>query len=177
MSTKPMTPYTKEPGYIYIETDEDRAKYMPKLTTDEFISSDGEWCEVINDNKQFSLLDIYRRRIPSPVVGEWLPITDDVELTGDVYVELYYPVNMRGFVYDGQYIRLSGHEDATHYRIIPKVAPPQPEPVQDDTTVTDAYYAWVSGTTCYSDEPIDVWAAAVKWERERVGNDMEPGCA
>ena len=50
-------------GYVLIDTPEKKAKYAPKLSTDECFNPDGQWKSPLWDDGHFSADNIYRRRI------------------------------------------------------------------------------------------------------------------
>jgi hypothetical protein len=52
--------------YIYIDSEEARDKYGPKLATDEVLSGSNQWCPIIDDNGVFNKALRYRRRVNSP---------------------------------------------------------------------------------------------------------------
>lgn len=182
--------YTKEPGYIYIETEEDRKKHAPMLDGDEFLGGSGRWYMSLTPELGFCRNGyVYRRRVnmvshSEPLPDPWTPCDANTVLPDGVnddnsWVEV---VNWEG---DRDIEKPSlfgfGVGAFTHYRIIPKVAPPatatqqscsQAGNSQADNRVTDAYYAWVSGNECTSDEPMDAWVAGVQWAREHAGDQQ-----
>lgn len=56
-----MSTFTREPGYIYIGTEEDRKRYAPKLKTDEYWA-DYQWVIVAQWDDKLSSSNIYRRK-------------------------------------------------------------------------------------------------------------------
>lgn len=56
-----MSTFTREPGYVYIETEEGRKRYAPKLKTDEYWS-DYQWVIVAQWDDKLSSSNVYRRK-------------------------------------------------------------------------------------------------------------------
>lgn len=174
--------YTKEPGYIYIETEEDRIACSPKQQTDEYLFG-GRWRKVgdygLNImNERFSMLNVYRRKVATgAVAGDWRPVVNwrasvPSGITDDTHwLEILYQSGSREVVLVSS-INVAGSY-GSHYRFIPKVPIPaaaaNSQPPADP--VYDAYCAWVSGPDCTSDEPKDAWAAGVAWAREQAANE------
>jgi len=61
----PTVPYVREPGYIYIETPEDKAKYAPKFRTDNYWSLEWKQWGGVGLDQDFDPDYYYRRRDPS----------------------------------------------------------------------------------------------------------------
>ncbi len=82
--------YTKEPGYLYIETAEDKAKHAPKLATDEiWVISKNLWIscggEYFSDQFNGADCNVYRRKIQ--VEGGWIECATCLpEMGKDVWV-------------------------------------------------------------------------------------------
>lgn len=69
-----MSTYTREPGYIYIETDAEKRAAEPKLATDErWDNASGAWGPCNMDVPDFALFNVYRRRVAP--VAETVPET------------------------------------------------------------------------------------------------------
>jgi len=159
--------YTKEPGYIYIETEADKKKYAPKLSSDEVDYGRG-W-EEPSDDGVFGETCVYRRKIaPSP----WLPCTPSTTLPPHVsdethIIEVYSDKDGHRQLLE---VFAFGYRDSdtTHYRLIELVAPPvvvavEPEKTQEEKDF-EAYKKWSEPLWCDPSED-ECFIAGAKYAR------------
>lgn len=120
-----MTTYTKEPGYIYIETEEDRKRYAPKLKSDEFLSHyNYVWDNASNDGL-FQQDYIYRRPIAA---NDWQYCDEGTVLPSDVtdythLIEVYCESDGFRKTIDPSLFRYRD-SDTSHYRLIELIPAP-----------------------------------------------------
>lgn len=136
--------YTKEPGFIYIETPEDKAKYAPKLPTDEWGDIENTWRAVngTGADTQFVPSFVYRRRLPA---SGWIELATAIPDKFPVLVTDGEKVAIADRRYEGAGSVATLHSMFESYRFdsrithwMPCAEPPKPKQSPDEVAASQA---------------------------------------